>query len=82
MSHNTNRPFTTKDRNNHGPDAYHRNCAVFEHGGWWYWACTNANLNGQYYGDGRDVFGSVFWWQWKGSRYSLKRTEMKIRPIS
>ena len=70
--------FSTKDAQ-HNPCS--RNCAEEYKGAWWYNCCHNSNLNGLYrrghhtsYGDG------VNWKLWKGFNYSLKKTEMKIRP--
>ena len=43
MTQHSNRPFTTKDRDN---DAYGSNCAHnYGNSGWWYGACYWANLN-------------------------------------
>ena len=72
--------FTTKDRDN---DDFSKNCAQTHHGAWWYTACHQANLNGDYLGGAvarsRYSYG-VVWQTWKGYFYSLKTTEMKIRP--
>ena len=73
-----NMPFTTKDMDN---DAYAHNCAVYCKGAWWYNACHSANLNGQYLsGSHSSRADGINWRTWKGLYYSLKHTEMKIRP--
>lgn len=61
------------------------NCARRFGGAWWYYSCYKSNLNGRYYRGGRvaeDRFDGVAWKSWKGSKYSLKKVEMKIRPRS
>ena len=71
--------FSTKDRDN---DISSYNCAVQYSGAWWYYSCHNSNLNGLYLGGSHSSNGDgVNWKDWKGQRYSLKFTEMKIRKI-
>ena len=69
-------PFTTRDQDNDNKGGH--NCAIMYKGAWWYRSCHSSNLNGLYlqssFADG------VNWEDWKGYSYSLKRTEMKIRP--
>lgn len=58
------------------------NCAVFHRGAWWYKSCHFSNLNGYYYGGPHITFADgVNWKAWTGYYYSLKTTEMKIRPV-
>ena len=70
--------FTTKDSDN---DVYEFNCAVKFKGAWWYCAYHYSNLNGLYhYGHHASYADGVNWLDWKGYKYSLKSTSMKIRP--
>nr|XP_039263490.1 microfibril-associated glycoprotein 4-like [Styela clava] len=72
--------FTTKDQDN---DSNSANCAVSFKGAWWYSSCHSSNLNGHYFKGGvhKSYADGVEWSPWKGQYYSLKITEMKIRPI-
>ncbi|XP_022786569.1 uncharacterized protein LOC111326757 [Stylophora pistillata] len=73
--------FTTKDQDN---DSWRRgNCAVEYKGAWWYQQCHHSNLNGVYH-NGRHSSSAdgVNWYHWRGHNYSVKKAEMKIRPIS
>lgn len=72
--------FTTKDQDNDGTES---NCAVRSKGAWWYWSCHAANLNGLYLSGPTDSSSyptGITWYHFRGYRFSLKRTEMKIRP--
>ena len=73
--------FSTFDADNDVSATHH--CAESFKGGWWYNSCHDANLNGLYlagphysYADGME------WLSWHGHYYSLKFTEMKIRPVT
>ena len=75
----SNMQFTTKDADN---DQKNGNCAVLFRGAWWYKSCSWANLNGLYYGgpySSQESDGAK-WKTFKGHFYSLKRTEMKLKP--
>ncbi|ELU02616.1 hypothetical protein CAPTEDRAFT_146055, partial [Capitella teleta] len=70
--------FTTSDADH---DISHSaNCAVRHHGAFWYVSCSNASPNGLYLGGeySGDIRG-VIWLGFKGSRYSLKSIQMKLR---
>ena len=84
FSYHDGQSFTTKDRDNDLGGGL--NCGEVCKGGWWYKDCWYSNLNGYYrrgtYQFGKVCYDGVSWFGWKGSDYSLKRTEMKIRPVS
>ena len=71
--------FSTKDDDND----YHPglNCSKTFKGAWWYRDCHGANLNGRYLGGVHStVADGVNWYTFRGYHYSLKRSEMKIKP--
>jgi len=71
--------FSTRDQDN---DAASGSCAVTYKGAWWYGACHGANLNGPYLrGTHTSYADGVNWGSWKGAHYSLRFTEMKIKPF-
>ena len=72
-----NMSFTTRDRDNDVDSG--KNCALAYRGGWWYSACHNANPNGLYQG-GSHAQG-ITWAPFRGQDYSLKHTEIKLRPV-
>ena len=74
--------FSTKDRDNdmHLDPTY--NCAVTYNGAWRYNRCHRSNLNGLYLGGPYSSYANgVNWQQWKGYKFSLKFSEMKIRKM-
>ncbi|PVD18279.1 hypothetical protein C0Q70_20828 [Pomacea canaliculata] len=77
MYHN-GQEFATKD---HGrPRAL--TCALKYHGAWWYNDCYNSNLNGVYITNAPlPHLNGVTWFTFRQSYRSLKRAEMKIRPV-
>ncbi|XP_047474078.1 tenascin-like isoform X2 [Penaeus chinensis] len=76
MAYHRRKKFTTKDKDN---DESIGNCAVMFVGGWWYGDCHHANLNGEYL-LGPSGWRGIIWLNWRGFSYSLKWTEIKIRP--
>ncbi|XP_072167985.1 ficolin-2-like [Diadema setosum] len=79
LSAHDGRFFTSRDQDN---DIYNNNCARIHFGSaWWYDHCVLANLNGFYFTPGTVNHYGVCWYLWKRSFYSMKRAEMKIRPI-
>jgi len=72
--------FSTYDRNNDiAPKCCP--CSPAYGGGWWFYSCFEANLNGEYHTvpTANDYFRGIIWELWRGD-YSLRRAEMKIRP--
>jgi len=71
--------FSTRDQDN---DAMPTSCAQEYKGAWWYNRCHHSNLNGLYLaGENDQPAVGVNWYHWKGPYYSLRFTEMKIRPF-
>ncbi|XP_054163924.1 fibrinogen C domain-containing protein 1-like [Oppia nitens] len=80
MTYHVSMPFTTKDNDN--DPMIGSNCAIEHTGAWWYNQCETANLNGLYLsGMYSKIYTGMYWQDWQGSSYSLKRTNIKIRPI-
>ncbi|XP_028837900.1 fibrinogen beta chain [Denticeps clupeoides] len=83
--------FSTYDRDNDRWTAGDptRQCSREDGGGWWYNRCHSANPNGRYYWGGaytknmakHGTDDGIVWMNWKGSWYSLKAINMKIRPF-
>lgn len=79
ISTHNNMPFSTYDQDN---DAWGESCAIKFEGAWWYNGCHHSNLNGRYLnGQYTSYADGINWYHWKGSQYSLKFTEMKVRAI-
>ncbi|XP_062504742.1 ficolin-1-like [Corticium candelabrum] len=79
LSRHNGMKFSTKDQDN---DIFSGgSCALRYQGGWWYDACHESNLNGKYLkGSHSSYANGVNWRHWRGYGYSLKFTEMKMRP--
>jgi len=80
LAYHRGHPFSTKDQDN---DNWSKHCAQHYKGPWWYDSCLYSNLNGPYHhGKISTKYVGVVWYHWKGHSYSLKRAEMKIRPVN
>ncbi|XP_068732569.1 microfibril-associated glycoprotein 4-like [Montipora capricornis] len=78
MKDHNDMQFSTKDQDN---DFYPSSCAERFKGAWWYRYCHTSNLNGQYLGGPHVSFADgVNWYYFRGHYYSLKSSEMKLRP--
>uniref|UniRef100_A0A3B3X455 Fibrinogen C-terminal domain-containing protein n=1 Tax=Poecilia mexicana TaxID=48701 RepID=A0A3B3X455_9TELE len=80
LSWHNNKAFTTLDRDK---DSYPGNCAHYQKGGWWYHMCAHSNLNGMWYRGGhyRSRYqDGVYWAEFHGGSYSLKKVSMMIKP--
>ena len=72
--------FSTKDQDNDMDSS--SSCSQTYKGAWWYEICHYANLNGLYLDGEFDEFATgVTWYPWRGHYFSLKTTEMKLRPV-
>lgn len=80
LRYHNNTNFSTMNKDN---DKCVDHCAALRKGGYWYNCCTDSNLNGVYYRHGEHTKKSdgITWYGWHGSNYSLKKVEMKIRPV-
>lgn len=80
MSYHVSMEFSTLDADN---DKWvGGSCAKDHKGGWWYNQCDASNLNGQYLGGlTQQEYQGVYWYEWQGPSYSLRATEMKIKPV-
>ena len=76
LANHRGQAFSTKDRDN---DKNGGNCAVDHKGAWWYNNCHHSSLNGLYL-NGKTSSEGMVWLKWKNSSYSVKSSEMKIRP--
>ena len=79
LSNHGGMQFSTKDQDN---DISSEACAQKFNGAWWYHSCYFSNLNGGYLrGPHPLIYGTgVNWKTFRDVYYSLKVTEMKIRP--
>jgi len=79
LSRHLGQKFSTRDQDN---DVWPKSCAVSFQGAWWYAGCHASNLNGLYLrGRHSSWADGVEWQHWTGLYYSLRFTEMKIRPF-
>uniref|UniRef100_A0A3Q0S7Y2 Angiopoietin-like 7 n=1 Tax=Amphilophus citrinellus TaxID=61819 RepID=A0A3Q0S7Y2_AMPCI len=80
LRYHNNTNFSTMNKDN---DKCVDDCASQRKGGYWYNCCTDSNLNGVYYryGDHLKNTDGITWYGWHGRNYSLKKVEMKVRPV-
>lgn len=80
LRYHNNTNFSTNNKDN---DKCVDDCAALRKGGYWYNCCTDSNLNGVFYRYGEHTRSSdgITWYGWHGSSYSLKKVEMKVRPV-
>jgi len=78
FSYHSNTQFSTYDEDNDGWSS--KSCAEEYRGAWWYYSCHYVNLNGEY--NNTESQKGVNWYGWHGWSYSLRFTEMKIRPVT
>uniref|UniRef100_A0A8C6T2Q4 Angiopoietin-like 7 n=1 Tax=Neogobius melanostomus TaxID=47308 RepID=A0A8C6T2Q4_9GOBI len=80
LRYHNNTNFSTMNKDN---DKCVDDCAALRKGGYWYNCCTDSNLNGVFYRYGEHSRNSdgITWYGWHGSNYSLKKVEMKLRPV-
>jgi len=77
LNYHNGHKFSTKDNDN---DSHVKNCATIFKGGWWYYSCHFANLNGLYLnGTYSEYAVGMDWYHWKGHQYSFMKTKMMIR---
>ena len=78
IPHSNGMKFSTKDKDQ---DTCDSSCAQTCNSGWWYGDCHHSNLNGIYHKGVHQSFADgINWFKWRGFYYSLKFTEMKVRP--
>ncbi|XP_072223755.1 angiopoietin-related protein 7 [Leuresthes tenuis] len=80
LRYHNNTNFSTNNKDN---DKCVDDCASLRKGGYWYNCCTDSNLNGVFYRYGAHTKNTdgITWYGWHGPNYSLKRVEMKVRPL-
>ncbi|XP_053318678.1 angiopoietin-related protein 6 [Spea bombifrons] len=80
LSWHNGKQFSTLDKDR---DSYSGNCAHYQKGGWWYNMCAHSNLNGVWYRGGhyRSRYqDGVYWAEFHGGAYSLKKVSMLVKP--
>ncbi|XP_056277916.1 angiopoietin-related protein 7 [Pseudoliparis swirei] len=81
LRYHNNTNFSTVNKDN---DKCVDDCASLRKGGYWYNCCTDSNLNGAFHRYGQHITKNpdgITWYGWHGSNYSLKKVEMKVRPV-
>ncbi|XP_065939861.1 ficolin-2 isoform X3 [Magallana gigas] len=78
FSQSNNSYFSARDADN---DNHKLNCADTFKAGWWFNACINTNLNGEYSKASRKDAKELSWYHWGDSWRSLKSAKMMIRSV-
>ncbi|MCL4138779.1 UNVERIFIED_CONTAM: hypothetical protein GTU68_002479 [Idotea baltica] len=81
LSYDNDQQFST--RNCDYDSSSSRNCAELRKGAWWYNACSYSNLNGFQHRESYESAsnnGGIFWYEFRGFDYSLKSTQLSVRP--
>ncbi|XP_076040354.1 techylectin-5A-like [Oratosquilla oratoria] len=78
MAKHNGMAFSTYDHDN--DQHSHLNCAARYLGAWWHKSCWDSNLNGKYQVGTITNHDGIIWRHFRGDNYSLRHTEMKIRP--
>ncbi|XP_058498031.1 angiopoietin-related protein 7 [Solea solea] len=80
LRYHNNTNFSTMHKDN---DKCVDDCASLRKGGYWYNCCTDSNLNGVFYRYREHTKNTdgITWYGWHGPNYSLKKVEMKVRPV-
>ena len=75
------RKFTTPDRDN--DEKGDTNCAAQLHGAWWYNACSNDQMNGDYITPGQNlnVWKGICWHGWRDSKDNFVKIEKVILMV-
>ncbi|MCL4129541.1 UNVERIFIED_CONTAM: hypothetical protein GTU68_019169 [Idotea baltica] len=82
LHYNINAQFSTKDADH---DSSSTNCAEAHKGAWWYKGCTYCDLNGfqhrgSYERNATVEPDGIYWSGFRGWDYSLKSTQLSVRP--
>jgi len=79
LTYHNGEMFSTKDRENDHDGSRH--CSQEFKGAWWYKSCYHTNLNGVYRSSYKVInHQGIEWISFHYEGYSMKKTEMKIRP--
>ncbi|XP_076810483.1 ficolin-1-like [Clavelina lepadiformis] len=78
LGNHNGKQFSTYDQDH---DRSGMNCAVEQHGAWWYIHCHKSNLNGEYLTPGEQNGRGLNWYYWKETWESMRKTELKIKPV-
>ncbi|XP_050081835.1 fibrinogen C domain-containing protein 1-like [Anopheles aquasalis] len=72
--------FSTPDRDHDYDNENH--CAEYYYGGWWFYNCFHAYLNGEYQNASGNSVSRIAWDDFDTDQRSLSYSRMMIRPIN